>query len=571
MKIAKHPSSQFPMIALNSILLLVFLQLLSDFVEAIYAFGLMGTNIPVEIVFVLYFFSPLILLVAPRAISGWPLILLGELILACRIIEALLNTRGTLIFAGLGVACFLVFLPSYFLQQRAAMPPVRSSGFSFSLSLGLSLLFSILLRTIGSGYDVSTYGLTQAIGWLLAALAGSLLILTRHKQDDRTEREPQGEGDQPLSAGKTITFSLGLISVFLVLYFTFVSPHVMARWTGESHVRIIIVLTLVLALFGLGVSLKPGLLKKINKTGLVIWNGLFVAALTLTMIANQIRFPDNPAAYPLQAPTQSWIHLVFLYFAIILCPVVFVDVMLYVDELIGGKPTRKTLGAGISIASVYFLFMIFAQVFTTVYDYIPVVGPFFRDKFWLVFLVAGLFLALPVLLTQKRPIVRDHDGLRQGVRTVQVVLSVLAVATIVFALTTAARPRTPAVSPRSLKVVTYNIQQGYSEDGQEGFDQQLSLLRELDADVIGLQESDNARIAGGNADIVRYFADKLGMYSYYGPKTVVGTFGIALLSKHPIHHPQTHFMFSEGEQTAMIQASIHVGDKDFNIFVTHLG
>lgn len=30
-------------------------------------------------------------------------------------------------------------------------------------------------------------------------------------------------------------------------------------------------------------------------------------------------------------------------------------------------------------------------------------------------------------------------------------------------------------------------------------------------------------------------------------------------------------MFSEGEQTAMIQASIHVGDKDFNIFVTHLG
>ena len=44
--------------------------------------------------------------------------------------------------------------------------------------------------------------------------------------------------------------------------------------------------------------------------------------------------------------------------------------------------------------------MIFAQAFTTVYDYIPVVGPFFRDKFWLVFLLAGLGLSLPLLLVR---------------------------------------------------------------------------------------------------------------------------------------------------------------------------
>ena len=53
--------------------------------------------------------------------------------------------------------------------------------------------------------------------------------------------------------------------------------------------------------------------------------------------------------------------------------------------------------------------MIFAQVFTTVYDYIPVVGPLFRDKFWLVFLAAGLVLALPTLLVRKTSFDQAED------------------------------------------------------------------------------------------------------------------------------------------------------------------
>jgi endonuclease/exonuclease/phosphatase family metal-dependent hydrolase len=80
-------------------------------------------------------------------------------------------------------------------------------------------------------------------------------------------------------------------------------------------------------------------------------------------------------------------------------------------------------------------------------------------------------------------------------------------------------------------VLTYNIQQGYTRDGQTGFHDQLALIRREDPDVIGLQESDTARIAIGNNDVVRYFGDRLAMHAYYGPSTVAGTFGIALLSR----------------------------------------
>ena len=66
------------------ILLLFFFQLITDFFQAIYAFGLLGTGIPVEMVSLLLMFSPLALLAFPRGLPGWPLVLLGCGVLACR-------------------------------------------------------------------------------------------------------------------------------------------------------------------------------------------------------------------------------------------------------------------------------------------------------------------------------------------------------------------------------------------------------------------------------------------------------------------------------------------------------
>jgi endonuclease/exonuclease/phosphatase family metal-dependent hydrolase len=119
--------------------------------------------------------------------------------------------------------------------------------------------------------------------------------------------------------------------------------------------------------------------------------------------------------------------------------------------------------------------------------------------------------------------------------------------------------------------MTYNIQQGYDAQGQKNYDGQLALIRQMNPDVLGLQESDTSRIANGNSDVVRYFADRLGMYSFYGPKTVLGTFGIALLSRYPIENPHTFYMYSVGEQTATIVAEINANGKTYHIMVTHLG
>jgi endonuclease/exonuclease/phosphatase family metal-dependent hydrolase len=254
-------------------------------------------------------------------------------------------------------------------------------------------------------------------------------------------------------------------------------------------------------------------------------------------------------------------------------PVLLLDLGLYLGQIVDERPTSRALGAGFLLFSLFYLVLSLGQVFTTVYDYIPVVGPAFRDRLWLVYLAAGVGASAPVLLVRQPAEHRLAGGFWGEVKTSWlfpgVVLLIGAVA-IVGVVATVPRPGA-SVPKGTLRVCTYNIQQGYDAGGLKNYEGQLDLLRRQEADVIGLQESDTNRISGGNSDIVRYLADRLDMVSYYGPKTVPGTFGIALLSRFPIEHPRTFYMYSAGEQTATIEAQIRVGERTVWVYVTHLG
>jgi endonuclease/exonuclease/phosphatase family metal-dependent hydrolase len=97
----------------------------------------------------------------------------------------------------------------------------------------------------------------------------------------------------------------------------------------------------------------------------------------------------------------------------------------------------------------------------------------------------------------------------------------------------------------------------------------VALIRQVNPDVVALQETDSTRISLNNNDIVRYYANKLGYYSYYGPKTVTGTYGTALLSKYPLKIPLTFFTFSDKDEAGTVEAEIVVGDQTFTVFSVH--
>jgi len=116
-----HDADRFHprLIAMFSLLYLFAFQLLVDYVEGIYAFGLAGTSIPPEIIAVLLFFSPLLMLAFRRGLPSSVIIFTALLLAVCRAIEVMLPTLGRMLVAGIGVACFMVLLPSLiWLQSR---------------------------------------------------------------------------------------------------------------------------------------------------------------------------------------------------------------------------------------------------------------------------------------------------------------------------------------------------------------------------------------------------------------------------------------------------------------------
>lgn len=565
-------------IALYSILFLFFFHLVTDFIEAIYAFGLLGTSLPTEMVTVLLLFSPLVLLLFRNGLSGWPLVAVGELMLLCRVVEPLLDTRGRMLVAGLGTACFLILFPALFSRREGDR--TKPAGMLLGIGLTLGLCLSILLRALGSGIDVSTYGWAQAVGWILAIIAGFLLVRTlgpakspAPEADRLTARETgEAEGRVRPTLWRTAGLSLGVMGVLVLCYFAFTSPNVMARWTGADYLIIVLITSLSLLILALFLASQPNFILFITKKVVIVWNALFVLALALTILSHQIHFPTSAGAYPLSEPSAASWSSVSLFLMLILFPIILVDFTILTRELFDTRPSSRIIGISFTLGSLYFLIMVFAHIFTTVYDYIPIVGPFFRDKFWLVYLVAGLGATLPVLLVRRRSFDLAPASARLRIGAVFPVLVLgLGLGAIIAILLTGANPGAAPGQGTSLRVLTYNIQQGYSENGLKNYDGQLDLIRNVDADIIGLQESDTNRIANGNSDAVRYFADRLDAYAYYGPKTVAGTFGIALLSKYPIENPRTFYMYSEGEQTATIEAQISVGERVFNVHVTHLG
>ncbi|MBL7200812.1 MAG: endonuclease/exonuclease/phosphatase family protein [Anaerolineae bacterium] len=554
---------------LYGILFLFFFQLLADFIEAIYAFGLLGTSIPIEMASLVVLFSPLLLFAFPKRSPRWVRIVLAQGVLLSRVIEAMLDTRGRMIVSGIGVGCFLAFLPVLLSARRRERPDVSTLGLGVTIGLGLS----VLLRVLGSGYDLSTRGGFQALGWGLAVIAGVLLFALPKLEQTRVGQETSA-GDERPGIGRTIGLSLGLTSVWVLLYFCFTAPNVIARWTGASYALIVALVVGVLCVFALLWTLAslwpaPRMLAALNRKTVLVWNVLFVLALAGALLAHQIRFPQDPSAYPLFEPPVTALHRVPLWLTLILFPVLLVDWIYLVQELTDPRRSPRVLGASFSLSSLFLLVVVLGQVFTTVYDYIPVVGPTFRDRFWLVFAVPGVALTLSTLLIQQGTV--ERVSLAPKGRLFPAAMALLGLATLAGVALTAPRPAAPTGPQSSLRVCTYNVQQGYDESGAKNAAGQLELLRRVDADLIGLQESDTDRVAGGNADIVRYFADQLDMYSYYGPKTVPGTFGIAVLSRYPIENPRTFYMYSAAEQTATIVAQVRVGDRTFNVYVTHLG
>ena len=454
---------------------------------------------------------------------------------------------------------------------------------TLGIGLMVALASSVLLRILGLTIDLSTFGFGQVIGWILGCLELLLLIgFYRTRQSQELSNEASLNDSSPTHATNTqgspgvryvLGIALGLTSILFFINFAFSSPGVISRWTEGNYIGITTIVALMVGLSAIIVLYRTELISRISRRTLWIWNLLFIIAFVVTLVVNQLYFPGTQSPYPIESPPTSILNYVPLIIMLLTFPILLIDFILLTRGVMNcsPKPTVSTMGKGFTLGSgLYFIVMILSLVFTSVWGFIPVIGVLFRDLFWLVFLVVGL-----VIMVSLRRVSADTLSFQGSNRTPKVktivagVMVVLFLGTLIGGIALEANPITISEPATSLRFLTYNLQQGVSAAQNKNYDGQLELIRSFDADIIGLQET--SKIAGCS-DVVRFMADNLNYYSYFGPKGVTGTTGVALLSRYPIENPRTIYHYVENvdrKQTATIEAEITVGSTTFTVYVTH--
>lgn len=586
------------------IFFLFFMQLSTLLIEAIYSVNLLGSSLNLYAAGIIWMlgsgllvFIPLKIRIAQKSSKNpssfmyrlgvyffgpeftKPLVyrktsqVLGIIVILSRLIVPFLKTRPIIIVAGLGVTAFLMFYPLYLLQLDRESSVEH--GYMQALSFAMATLLSILFRAFGASRDISAIGWTQSIGWVFSAFCLVVLLdFSKLIPLNSTQESPKPPKEIPVSKKskrKVFFASFGILNLFILVIFGFESPTVFARWTEGNYSAINIIIALSIAVVVLFLVLKPAIVDKLPSWSLWVWNLVFTCLIVLTLLAHTIQFPPNPGSSVVVVTSPMWYQQIPLYLMIVSCPILFLDMMLITSHLIRSSPTLSSLSGGFTLAGFSFMVLIFMAIFTNVWGYVKPISNLFRNLYWLPYLIIGLFITFVAIGVKLKdhPIGKIQLG-KASKLTITIISSLCLIGIMVGAIFIVPHPiQTEGTPVTSITVMTYNIQQGNNDTGNKNYEMQLEVIRNSGADIIALQECDTARIGLGNNDVVRYLATELNYYSYYGPKTLTGTYGTAILSKYPIVHSEAIFSYSNKDETGTAYATIEIDGEEFHVFSSH--
>lgn len=539
-----------------AILLLFFIQLAGTLVQSIYILDLMHTSLDAKALGVLFFFSPVLLLPFGKKLPHWLVWVSFAVLLVGRGLTPYLETSWRMLASGAATGATMLLLPLLFTSRpKGEAHQPGSLGLSAGLALGVCL--SALLRTVNFSIDYSLTISGSWVGWGLGLLLGWLL--TRLEWDPAS---PPAGGRKGLSLA-----TLGFFLVITLVYFSFSAPAVIARWTEGSYALVVGAVSLLSAFWAWLVVARPRWVEGFPTPLLILWNLIFVLSLVGTILAHRVAFPATPASPAVVVGAPSWVAQFLLVVMLVSFPVIYLDGSLFSRHIRQIGPSPRLLAPGMLLGGLALILLVFMNIFTNVWGYIEPISTPFRNQYWLPYglIAAGLGL-LAWRFSKPAAEAGDEPGFRQPAFIALLVL--LCLGSGMGLLRTGSTPAAPEART-SLLVMTYNIQAANDNQGEPSYLQQLALIRQVSPDVLALQESDTTRISLNNNDYVRYYAGMLGYHVYYGPSTVTGTFGTAILSRYPLLNPRTTFTYSDQDEIGTSEAEIEVDGKTISLYNVH--
>ncbi len=118
----------------------------------------------------------------------------------------------------------------------------------------------------------------------------------------------------------------------------------------------------------------------------------------------------------------------------------------------------------------------------------------------------------------------------------------------------------PALKGKELTLASYNIRHGADIHLKLNLDATAATLKNLNADIIALQEVDQHCTRSNNIDQAQYLAKKLGMHHAFGQFMPLqgGAYGMAILSKFPILKIKSHRLPTGGEPRVALEIIVEL-------------
>jgi endonuclease/exonuclease/phosphatase family metal-dependent hydrolase len=126
----------------------------------------------------------------------------------------------------------------------------------------------------------------------------------------------------------------------------------------------------------------------------------------------------------------------------------------------------------------------------------------------------------------------------------------------------------------SIRIASYNIHQCVGMDARRDPGRIAGVLREIDADIIGLQEVDARPGHGHDSEQMDFLAQSLGFTAIAGPTLIRhdGTYGNALLTRGQVRDVRYIDLTYHGrEPRGAIDAEIQMDGAVLHVIATHLG
>lgn len=392
------------------------------------------------------------------------------------------------------------------------------------VAFGLGLLVVLAVR--GATGAVSAYA-TPVGGAALVALLLGLAALTTRLDDDTP----------PVDALPRLAPTF--VAVFLAaLWLGF--PTAVARWAGRPYLP-----TVALSALGLLAGCTwVASLGAPGRRGALAWGLLLVAGVARLLSVDGVPFVGLPlalAALVVLASTGGT----------------------------GSERPRRT-GVAVSGAQLLALGLVVAFVFAVNWAFVPGVGPLFRGlESSIVLALAALVGATAALAVRGRADPTESTGIDD---TRRVLVGGVGAGVAALAGTLFRSPRPPSSEGSGLlTVATYNVHQFFDADGDYNLRAVADVLESGEYDIVGLQETEGARVTSGNVHGVRWLAAALGYHYHSGPDTRVGGYGVALLSKWPIDEAEVVELPTDGTVSRpALRATVEHPDGPIPVVVAHL-